>query len=175
MHGSGGSMEAVREALWGKPDGFDCQHRFFESLQQLARVRANEPALRYGRQYFRPVSGDGVNFGLSTSAPGIVAFARILQDQEVLVVANTSTQAAWEGDVIVDSASNSANSTFALRFTNKPQHAGATPLSVQERVRGSVRINEVNGSVGTGPIKIVRVTLEPMEIQIWRNQLNEAW
>ena len=170
LHGSGGSIEAVREALWGKPNAFNRQHPFFQWVQQLARVRANEPALRYGRQYFRPVSGDGFNFGISASAPGVVAFARILQDQEVLVVANTNTQAAWQGDVIVDSASNSSNSTFVLRFTNKSQHAGASPLSVQERVGGSVRINEVNGSIGRGPIKIVRVNLEPMEIQIWRNQ-----
>ena len=35
---------------------------------------ANEPALRYGRQYFRPVSGDGIR-----------------NDRELVVVANADT------------------------------------------------------------------------------------
>src|SRR5512144_1636398 len=48
------------------------------------------PALRYGRQYFRPVSGDGVNFGISPFPGGIVSFSRILNNREVLVTANTN-------------------------------------------------------------------------------------
>lgn len=156
LHGSGSSPEAVREALWGKPGAFDIQHPFYQWIQQLSRVREIEPALRYGRQYFRPVSGDGSHFGLSDGAPGIIAFARILQDQEVLVVANTNTQISWEGDVIVDSTINPPDATFALRFTNKAQQIGAARLVIRS----------------SGPAKFVHLELKPMEVQILRNDTN---
>src|SRR6266508_1455240 len=93
LHGSGGADAAVREALWGKANAFDRAHPFYTAIERLAGIRRSQPALRYGRQYFRPISGDGVHFGISTSGPGVLAFSRILNDQEVLVVANTNTQA----------------------------------------------------------------------------------
>ncbi|HEX9109324.1 MAG TPA: alpha-amylase family glycosyl hydrolase, partial [Longimicrobiales bacterium] len=45
--------EHVREALWGKPDAFSSETPIYDALRRLAEVRAAEPALRYGRQYFR--------------------------------------------------------------------------------------------------------------------------
>jgi len=89
LHGSG-SDAAVREAIWGGP-GFQQGSFFYKQISQLAKVRAAEPALRYGRFYFRPVSGDGQNFGVSRFPQGILAFSRILMDQEVVVAANCST------------------------------------------------------------------------------------
>lgn len=88
-----GSDAAVREALWGGP-GFDGQSSFYQDIQQIATVRAQQSALRYGRFYFRPLSADGVNFGVSGFPQGVIAFSRILNDQEVVLAANTnSTQA----------------------------------------------------------------------------------
>ncbi len=72
----------VREALWGKVDaagnsvGFNKNHPLYVALQALGKVRADQPALRYGRYYFRPISGNGVNFGLSPYPTGILAFSR---------------------------------------------------------------------------------------------------
>jgi glycosidase len=82
---------AVREALWGKPgDPFDRQHPFYKAIARIAKVRAKQPALRYGRQFFRPLSGDQVHFGISPFDGGVLAFSRILDNQEVPVVANTN-------------------------------------------------------------------------------------
>ena len=64
LHGSG-SDPAVREALWGSP-GFQVGSFYYQQISALAKVRAEEPVLRYGRFYFRPVSGDGQHFGVST-------------------------------------------------------------------------------------------------------------
>ena len=67
LHGAGDSPEAVREALWGKPNAFDREHPFYPGdASAVRRCAPSQPALRYGRQYFRPISGDGVHFGLST-------------------------------------------------------------------------------------------------------------
>jgi glycosidase len=71
LHGAGDSDENVREALWGKPNAFDTNNPLFLAVQAIAAIRARQPALRYGRQYFRPISGSGVEFGVSGGAPGV--------------------------------------------------------------------------------------------------------
>src|SRR5262249_40149286 len=114
LHGSGDSDAAVREALWGRPGGFDVTHPFFRALQALAHVSADQPALRYGRQYFRQLSGNGRDFALSTFTPGVLAFSRILNAQEVLLIANTATDPArtFSGEVIIDASLHPSGGTF---------------------------------------------------------------
>lgn len=169
LHGAGDGDAAVREALWGKPDAFNCAQPIYATIEQLAVVRANEPALRYGRQYFRPISGDGVHFGLSTFAPGVLAFSRILNEEEVLVVANTNTQAGWTGEVIVDLFLNPVGLHYDLIFTNQTvREGGAMPSSVVGKTAGQVEIHEVDGNVTQGPARALQVALQPMEVQILR-------
>ncbi len=165
LHGAGGTLEAVREALWGKPNGFDSEHPFYETIRQLARVRAEQPTLRYGRQYFRPISGDGVHFGISNFPRGVLAFSRILQDLEVVVLANLD-QAAWGGEVIVDSAINAVDTEYCVLFSNKDTAQVSVPGPVLEKQAGSVEIHEVSGAVTNGPVRVMPVKLNPMEIQI---------
>lgn len=82
--------ENSREALWGQQNAFDINTNEFQLIRDLSGLRAKEPALRYGRQYFRQCSGDGIHFGYSPFAGGILAFSRILNEQEILVIANTN-------------------------------------------------------------------------------------
>lgn len=158
--------EAGREALWGKPDAFDRSHPFYKKVRELAAIRNEQPALRYGRLYFRPLSGNGVDFGISCTRSGMLAFSRILNDLEVIVVANTNTEANWTGDVIVDFALNPVNSSYSVLFSNKEQFE--LPEPVVEKQAGSVNIYEVNGGVTYGPARTIQVKLQPMEIQILR-------
>ncbi len=167
LHGSGDQDAAVREALWGKPGAFDRTQPFYAAIARLAVVRRSQPALRYGRQYFRPISGDGTHFGISTLPLGVLAFSRILNDQEVLVVANTNTQAGWTGEVLVDLALNPADSLYQPIFTNKAgDEGGAAPGPVRHKPAGQVEIHEISGAVTQGPARVLPVTLSPMEIQI---------
>jgi len=175
LHGFGDQDTAVREALWGKPDAFNRQQPLYATLERLAAIRREQPALRYGRQYFRPISGNGIQFGASNFTAGVLAFSRVLNDQEVLVVANTDTQAGWTGEVIVDRALNPLDSTYEVLFTNKAlsqsgEHGGAAPGAVPEKSAGQVEIHEVNGAVTQGPARALRVTLEKMEIQMLRQR-----
>jgi glycosidase len=169
--GSGATFEAVREALWGQPNAFDRQHPFYQAIQKIARVRASQPALRYGRQYFRPVAGDGVHFDFSNFPGGILAFSRILSDQEVLIVANTGMQADWEGEVIIDYSLNPAGLKYRVVFSNKPNPSEPEPVA--EKPSGSVEIRHLNGSVAHGPTRVLGVRLQPMEIQILTKNKDE--
>ncbi|MEW6220331.1 MAG: alpha-amylase family glycosyl hydrolase [Thermodesulfobacteriota bacterium] len=160
LHGRGGSDQHVREALWGKPDAFDPQHPFYQAIQRLSAIRSAQPALRYGRLYFRPLSGDGVHFGASSFAPGVLAFSRILNDREVLVVANASTQGDFQGYVLVDLFINQDGEQFQVQ-----NDAGAAAPGPVE-TRSGLEIHEIDGGVTTGPARMIRVTLRPMEAQI---------
>jgi glycosidase len=164
LRGAGGTLEAVREALWGKPNAFDRQHSFYQAIQKIAAARDRQPALRYGRQYFRQISGDGIHFGFSNFPAGVLAFSRILSDQEVIVVANTNAQNAWQGEVLVDFAINPAGSLYQVLYSNKSRPAAPEP--VNEKTMGSVEIREVDSAVTHGPTRVLRLNLQAMEIQI---------
>lgn len=164
LAGAGTGPEAVREALWGAPNAFDvAQQPFAATLQELSAVRAARPELRYGRQYFRPVSGDGAAFGHSSFDGGVIAFSRILAASEVLVVANTSTAQGFNGHVLVDADLTPAGTVLAVGYGNRTRPSPPGPAV--ERPAGSVAVQE-DGGVSSGPIRTVEVSLRPMEVQI---------
>ncbi|MBV8357609.1 MAG: alpha-amylase [Deltaproteobacteria bacterium] len=165
LHGHG-TDPAVREALWGGP-GFNQDSKFFGAIKQIAQVRATQAALRYGRFYFRPVSGDGHGFAVSNFTPGVLAFSRILNDEEVLVAANASTSQTIDLDVIVEIQLSSDGDRFQVLYSN--QATPILPQPVRTRGPGTVNVQEVDGSSGTGPLHVVHVTLRPLEVQILRN------
>jgi glycosidase len=164
LHGSG-SDPAVREALWGGP-AFNQANPFYTQIQKIAAVRAAQPALRYGRFYFRPLSGDRANFGISATAPGVLAFSRILNDQEVLTVANfnaTTPQIVW---VILDQSLSASGDVLRILYSNQPTSTASS--AVVQLSAGTVTVAEVDGSQGNGPVNVVQITLQPMEVQILR-------
>jgi len=161
LHGAG-SDPAVREALWGEAPTFPQHSIFYTQLQKLAKVRAALPALRYGRFYFRPISGDNVNFGISPFPAGILAWSRILNDQEVLVIANTNTKSSISVSVIIDFILSAPGKQFRILYSNKTNPTAPAPVA---RINQAT-VAEVDGTTGGGPLNIVRVTLQAMEIQI---------
>jgi glycosidase len=160
LHGAG-SDPAVREALWGGP-GFAETSPFYKAISAIAAARRDLAALRYGRFYLRPISGDGLNYGLSTISPGVLAFSRILAAQDVLVVANTHPTTIQQLHVIVDQNLNSERATLSILYSNKDNPARAEPL----QLRHNVIVTEPDGATGTGPVMTCRVTLQPMEAQV---------
>jgi len=154
------ALEAVREALWGKPGAFDSTNPFYGALQAIVAARAAGAALRYGRMYFREVSRDGIGFGHSWGVGGIVAFSRILADREVVVIANTSTTTPFDGQVLVD-----------FDLSQKPR-----PMSVVYSNQGTSTVNTVqlkqanvyrlDGGFTNARIAALDVNLAPVEVQI---------
>jgi glycosidase len=161
LHGAG-SDPAVREALWGVVPGFPENSSFYVALRSLAETRSAVPALRYGRFYFRPISGDGVNFGVSPFPGGVLAWSRILNDAEVVLVANTNPAQSVSVDVIVEVSLSAPGDQLRILYSNNPVPTAPTPVrTIQQAV-----VAEVDGSTGRGPLNATRVTLRPMEFQI---------
>ncbi len=168
LHGDGSGQPneadwAVREALWGKENPFDRASPFYERIKALALVRGLQPALRYGRQYFRSVSGNRRDFGISPFPTGVLAFSRILNDEEVVVVANTDNQPNPVSlAVLVDYDLNVAGQAYHVLYSNKPHFTA--PGEVEESGQGQGIT--IDGEPISGTIKFVPVTLQPMEVQI---------
>ncbi|MDP4208882.1 MAG: alpha-amylase family glycosyl hydrolase [Bacteroidota bacterium] len=146
MWGNGDRREYAREAMWGKYI-FSEKTEFFKLIKDLSEVRAKYPALRYGRQYFRPISGNGIDFDYSPYCGGVIAFSRILSDSEVLIVANTHTSNAASVYVTVDENLNPVTKKWKVVYSTQ---------------NSSFSINtEVSSNIHTVP-----VTLKPLEALI---------
>src|SRR5258708_4555459 len=154
--------ESVREALWGKPNAFDKRHLLYTQIKALSRLREEQPALRFGRLYFRQVSGNGWDFGYSSGAAGLVAFSRVLSDIEVLVVANTNTQTPFDGLVLQDPDLNRRPRRMLVAYSNLGLAGSATVRVIYDAIFFSGTQPTAKGDVSALP-----VGLAPMEVKVW--------
>jgi glycosidase len=157
-------QQCVREALWGKPDPFDEKIFFYTHIRDLSQLRETQPALRFGRLYFQQVSGNGRNFGHSSGVGGLVAFSRVLSDTEVVVVANTNTQTAFDGLVLLDQYLNRDPGDLR-RMRVAYSNLGNT---VPAEIRTIYDASYLSGwLLNVGDFSALQVGLAPMEVKIW--------
>jgi glycosidase len=169
LHGysiTGNDDPAVREAMWGIYPAFPVDGIFYTAIQQIMAIRNGQAALRYGRFYFRPVSGDGYHFSVSTYPQGILSWSRIINDEEVLVVANTNITSTLDVDVILELLLSSPGQQPRILYSNKP--LPTAPEVVTAIITALVM--EVDGTTGYGPLHTTHITLLPMEVQVIKIQ-----
>jgi alpha-amylase len=88
-----GNDEAVREAMFDRAPGgvsllnTDC--RIYREIAKIAEV-SQLPVFRFGRMYYREISGDGEHFGLPYGTTYTLAFSRLLYGVEALIAYNVS-------------------------------------------------------------------------------------
>ncbi|GAA0923992.1 alpha-amylase family glycosyl hydrolase [Virgisporangium aurantiacum] len=155
------SNESTREALWGSPNAFSRHAQGFADIQALAALRRSEPALRYGRLYFREVSGNGTDFGHSFGAGGLIAFSRILSDREVTVVANCHTGQPFDGFVLQDPDLNRPPRTMTVAYSNTATGGTAQIVHIAQ-----ARFFSQGSLTGIGAAAALPVRLGPMEVQV---------
>jgi glycosidase len=116
--GHGGDNQ-MREAMFDKATpgrnlmNTDC--KIYKEIAKIAEVmRANEP-LRFGRMYFRQISGNGVDFGFPFGTTYTLAFSRILYPEEVLAAYNVSGSARSDS-VVVDASLHADGSTMRFLY-----------------------------------------------------------
>ena len=137
-HGSGdGADRYIREAMFGGEFGafassgkhfFDEDNAVYQELQGILKLRGGDRIYTRGRQYLRPISGDGVNFGLPEMIGGqilsIVPWSRLLDDQEALLAINTdlsSTKTAW---VTIDASLHKPGETLNCVYSTDDAQIG---------------------------------------------------
>jgi glycosidase len=154
--------ESVREALWGKPEAFNQQDDLYGQIKALGTLRQKQPALRFGRLYFREASGNGWDFGLSSGAGGLVAFSRVVSDMEVLVVANTNVGEPFDGFVLQDPDLNRHPRQMRIAYSNRGNAGSATV----RRISGA-RLFENGQMKAVVDAAALPIGLAPMEVQVW--------
>jgi alpha-amylase len=146
--------EGLRGAMFDhRPGGgnlmnTDC--RIYREIAKIAAVVRAQAPLRFGRMYFRQISGDGSGFGLPFGTSYTLAFSRILYPAEVLFAYNVA-DVARNDFVVVDADLHPAGSEMAILY-----RSGAGPMAALP--------------VGSAPdgTRNVRIALGPREVMILR-------
>lgn len=123
----------------------------YQSIATMARLRNSSPILKFGRMYMRRTSEDGLSFHLPVCAKCILAFSRILFNEEVLVVYNSSISDAKVEYVEIDYRINKKSSSMKNLFG----YDSCVEVLQQEK----------DGS----KLRYVRLYLNPMQFVILKN------
>src|SRR6266542_1383271 len=116
----------MREAMFDVQDpgrnllNTDCT--IYQEISKIAHVMRTTEAMRFGRMYFRQISGDGVHFGFPFGHEYTLAFSRILLPQEVLVAYNVSDKHRAD-HVVVSSEYHAAGDRLHVLYGGPVGHA----------------------------------------------------
>ncbi|MEG4320947.1 MULTISPECIES: alpha-amylase family glycosyl hydrolase [unclassified Microcoleus] len=103
FNGAGDSDRYIRETMFGGKFGsFESRDRHFfnednpvyRELAKILEIRQQKITLRRGRQYLRPISGNGKDFGLpqmvGNEIRSVVPWSRLLDKDEMVLAINTN-------------------------------------------------------------------------------------
>ncbi|MBS1791787.1 MAG: alpha-amylase [Acidobacteria bacterium] len=105
---------------------FDKDFPTFKRISALIALRRERPVLRYGRQYLRDIAEPDQAFR-PAQAGELIAWARILDDEEALCIVNGNGVSSRGAEVIVDNKLNAGTDAFMQVIHNSAQTvAGAS-------------------------------------------------
>lgn len=155
FHGCGAGDWNVREAMFSLDDAttnaLNKDNTIYKEISRLAMLRQKSPVLKFGRMYMRESSNDGRTFTLPVKPDCMLAFSRILYDEELTVVYNGSLTHDDEEYIDVDRHINPEGSTFRYIYGNKG------------------KIHVLKNEDGTH--HFIKVTLKPGQFVVLTNQM----
>jgi alpha-amylase len=129
-----GGDNAIREAMFDAADVtrnlLNTNCTIYQEIANIAAIMRSTEPLRFGRMYYREISGDGVNFGLPFGESYTLAFSRIVYGREILVAYNVADHDRND-HVIVDASLHQPGDT--MRFL----YGKAGDVSIQQTPDGS--------------------------------------
>lgn len=160
--GNGNSDRYLREAMFGGEFGafrtrgvhfFNEDNWVYQEIAKILQIRSDKKVLSRGSQYLRPISGDGVNFGLPQMIGGqirsVVPWSRILSDKEILLAINTDYNEPKEAWVTIDNELHNEGEFLTCIYSTDKQ---------QENQK--IRIEARNG-------KSIKITVPPAGFVIY--------
>ncbi len=143
---------------------FNESHPAYRRIQHLIAARQSYPTLRYGRQYLRPLRNFGAPFALP-AAGELIAWSRILDEEEVLCVVNGHGAQPRGADVIVDGALNSAPSSCFTVIANSAQIAQGGSYTGAYALGSTIMVQFDGGAFleirDLGPSEVLVLTNKP--------------
>lgn len=141
--GEGDNDRYIRETMFGGEFGafrsrgrhfFDETGFVFTELGKINALRKQKIAMRRGRQYLRPISGNGVDFGipelLGERMMSIVPWTRSFDDQELILAINTDPDRPTTAWVDLDADAHQAGKTITCLYSSDAGYIGQQ-LTVQ--------------------------------------------
>ncbi len=133
-----GSDNAMREAMFDQATPghnlLNTNCTIYRRIAEIAGIMRTTPHLRFGRMYYRQISGDGQHFGFPYGTTYTLAFSRLLWGSEVLVAYNVSGRPRRDC-VIVDASYHEPGSGLSYLYGGagsvKVQQAGSGERFVQ--------------------------------------------
>ena len=140
---------------------FDPDSPAYVRIASLCRVRATYPVLRIGRQYSRQVRSPGGGFE-EQRAGGLIAWSRILDNQEAICVVNGNGELAGSSDLVVSAELWQPGQTQFTVVANTAQAAAG------DRYSGTHPVGSMVGVLGRGhetePAYIEMRDIPPAEV-----------
>jgi alpha-amylase len=116
--GNGGDND-VREAMFDTSSPgtnlLNTSCTIYQEIAKIAQVMRTQEPLRFGRMYYRQISGNGIDFGFPFGTTYTLAFSRILCGSEVLVAYNVSPSARNDA-VVVDALLHQPGATMNILY-----------------------------------------------------------
>lgn len=130
--GMGGNDRYLRECMFGGDFGafrsrkkhfFDEDTEIYREIAAMSKIRRDQQPLRRGRQYLRQISGNGVDFGfpekMGQRMRSLVAWSRIFNKREILVVGNTDPVEGKSAWVTIDNSLHSEGESLGTLYGTK--------------------------------------------------------
>jgi len=116
FQGAGEEDWSVRESMFCLSDttsnALNKNSVIYQEISKLAAIRKNNPVLKFGRMYMRESSEDGRVFRMPITSDCLLAFSRILYDEECIIVFNCSAVSDDEEYIVVDRYLNAEGAVF---------------------------------------------------------------
>lgn len=141
---------------------FDENHPAFKRIAAMTALRQKFPVLRAGRQYARPISFLGTPFDVYGNGE-LIAWSRVLDDEEALCVVNPHGIERRGGDILVDAGLSTGSMTVVLNTEQvgngafSGTHAAGSTVAVKPRGDGAVFV-EIRD---VGPSEVLVLTNRP--------------
>ncbi|MCP4547963.1 MAG: alpha-amylase [bacterium] len=148
---------------------FDVEHPAFRRIAELNRIRVLFPVLRKGRQYLRPLAVFGDH--LQRQGPGeLIAWSRILDDEESLCILNSHGREQRGGRILVDRSLTPAGSKMTV-IVNTMQAGCAGDYTGPYAVGTRLPVRSVEQDGWTADVVEIG-NLEPSEMLILSNHVS---
>ncbi|WP_229216722.1 alpha-amylase family glycosyl hydrolase [Dyadobacter sp. 3J3] len=120
FNGAGQGDFNIREAMFSMQDyhlnALNKSNRIYKEIAFIAALRKESPVLKFGRMYMRELSDDGQNFHLPIYKKCLLAFSRVLYDEEIVVAYNSSLSDQDEEYILVDPLLNPEGNKFKFLY-----------------------------------------------------------
>jgi alpha-amylase len=145
--GSGEHDSSIREAMFNLEDqvadSLNKSNKIYQGISQIATIRKTSSVLKFGHMHMRKISSDGIHFHLPQCEKCLLAFSRVLFDQEILVAFNSSTTEEKEEYVTVKRQSTEMKNSYQFLYGDN----------------GNVNVLETND----GSRYFIKLRLKPMQ------------